>query len=184
MTKTPIDRSTQRREHILGAARVLFLLNGVRGTSMEAIAREAGIAKATLYAQFSDKTAIFVALMEQLHSEKRAVVEAALSSEEPGVLRAANALAAKYKLLARLLDSSPHAEELENEGRGHGKGHSAPFDDWLAGQIADALAKDGVDNSQQSARLLIACAEGIAQHATRPEEIGPAIRLVASKLFG
>jgi hypothetical protein len=50
-------------------------------------------------------------------------------------------------------------------------------------QIAGALAEDGVSNPQQSARLLIACAEGIAQHATRSAEIGPAIRLVAGKLF-
>ena len=39
-----------KRETILRAASTLFLKHGLRGTSMEAIARAAGIAKPTLYA--------------------------------------------------------------------------------------------------------------------------------------
>jgi AcrR family transcriptional regulator len=162
----------------------LFLRQGVRGTSMEAIARETGIAKATLYGQFPDKTAIFEALIDLLIAEKRAVVDAALAGAGSGVMRAANALSAKHKLLARLLESSPHADELEAEGQTHGRGQSDPFDDWLLSRVAEALAGDGVDNPQQSARLLIACADGIANHVTQSGEIGPAIRLVAERLFG
>ena len=55
--------SPGKREAILAAARTLFLKHGLRGTSMEAIAREAGIAKPTLYAYFPDKAAIFSALL-------------------------------------------------------------------------------------------------------------------------
>ena len=60
------DRHLEKRERILAAARELFLRQGLRATSMEAIARGAGMAKPTLYAEFADKDAVFLAILEQL----------------------------------------------------------------------------------------------------------------------
>lgn len=48
-----------KREAILEAAQVLFLANGYEGSSMEAIAAEAGVSKLTLYSHFKDKEALF-----------------------------------------------------------------------------------------------------------------------------
>lgn len=48
-----------KREAILMAAQVLFLKNGYEGSSMEAIAAEAGVSKLTLYSHFKDKEALF-----------------------------------------------------------------------------------------------------------------------------
>ena len=48
-----------KREAILEAAQVLFLSNGYEGSSMEAIAAEAGVSKLTLYSHFKDKEALF-----------------------------------------------------------------------------------------------------------------------------
>jgi TetR/AcrR family transcriptional repressor of mexJK operon len=48
-----------KREAILAAARDLFLSNGYEGSSMEAIAAEAGVSKLTLYSHFKDKEALF-----------------------------------------------------------------------------------------------------------------------------
>ncbi|MCQ2028596.1 TetR/AcrR family transcriptional regulator [Stutzerimonas zhaodongensis] len=48
-----------KREAILDAAQVLFLSNGYEGSSMEAIAAEAGVSKLTLYSHFKDKEALF-----------------------------------------------------------------------------------------------------------------------------
>ncbi|MCQ4294642.1 TetR/AcrR family transcriptional regulator [Pseudomonas stutzeri] len=48
-----------KREAILAAAQVLFLGNGYEGSSMEAIAAEAGVSKLTLYSHFKDKEALF-----------------------------------------------------------------------------------------------------------------------------
>ncbi len=47
-----------KRDAIITAAGNLMLKHGLRGTSMEAIAREARIAKPTLYAYFPDKEAV------------------------------------------------------------------------------------------------------------------------------
>lgn len=48
-----------KREAILAAARDLFLSNGYEGSSMDAIAAEAGVSKLTLYSHFKDKEALF-----------------------------------------------------------------------------------------------------------------------------
>lgn len=48
-----------KREAILAAAQVLFLSNGYEGSSMDAIAAEAGVSKLTLYSHFKDKEALF-----------------------------------------------------------------------------------------------------------------------------
>src|SRR5690606_10570483 len=50
-----------KREAILAAAQVLFLSNGYEGSSMDAIAAEAGVSKLTLYSHFKDKEALFCA---------------------------------------------------------------------------------------------------------------------------
>jgi len=53
-----------KREAILNAARLLFLGNGYEGSSMEAIASEAGVSKLTLYSHFKDKEALFCAAVK------------------------------------------------------------------------------------------------------------------------
>jgi TetR/AcrR family transcriptional regulator, mexJK operon transcriptional repressor len=51
-------RDLAKREMILDAARRLFLEFGPASITMEQIAAEAGVAKATLYANFKDKVAV------------------------------------------------------------------------------------------------------------------------------
>lgn len=46
---------------ILDAARELFLRNGFGSTSMDAVARTAGVSKATVYAHYDSKDALFAA---------------------------------------------------------------------------------------------------------------------------
>ena len=53
-----------KREAILAAAQVLFLGNGYEGSSMDAIAAEAGVSKLTLYSHFGDKEALFCAAVK------------------------------------------------------------------------------------------------------------------------
>ena len=89
--------SPGKREVILASAQTLFLKHGLRGTSMEAIAREAGIAKPTLYAYFPDKAAIFSMLLEQLIATWRQDFLTALRGEGDVIKRVGAALTAKYK---------------------------------------------------------------------------------------
>ncbi|MFC6632907.1 TetR/AcrR family transcriptional regulator [Microbulbifer taiwanensis] len=53
-----------KRQAILDAAKGLFLTQGFAGTSMDAVAAEAGVSKLTVYSHFSDKETLFTAAIE------------------------------------------------------------------------------------------------------------------------
>jgi TetR/AcrR family transcriptional repressor of mexJK operon len=54
-------KDLEKRAAILAAAKRLFPLSGFEGTSMDAIASEAGVSKLTVYSHFTDKETLFVA---------------------------------------------------------------------------------------------------------------------------
>ena len=58
-----------KRQRILEAARKRFRYYGVRKTTMQEIARDAGVAVGTLYLYFKDKDDLLVALYEGVHEE-------------------------------------------------------------------------------------------------------------------
>lgn len=53
-----------KRAAILDAAKCLFLSGGFSGTSMDAVAKAAGVSKLTVYSHFSDKETLFSAAVE------------------------------------------------------------------------------------------------------------------------
>jgi len=59
----PRDAGTDKAGRILAAAHAMFLKHGYGATSMDAIARHAGVSKATLYAHFEGKAQLFAALI-------------------------------------------------------------------------------------------------------------------------
>jgi AcrR family transcriptional regulator len=170
-------------EAILRAAESLFLKHGLRGTSMEAIARAAGIAKPTLYAYFPDKVAVFNALAQELVALWRAEFLAALRGEGDVVQRVGAALTAKHKAAMRLLTGSPHAAELYGEhDRVAGEKFRA-LEAELAGALEAELTAAGAGRARLLAQLLLAAASGIAHKAVSPAELGPAVRLLSERLI-
>src|SRR4029453_7273769 len=59
------ELETERHEQILDAALRLWTKHGFEATTVEAVAREAGIAKGTVYLYFATKEAIFAAAVER-----------------------------------------------------------------------------------------------------------------------
>jgi TetR/AcrR family transcriptional regulator, mexJK operon transcriptional repressor len=57
------DRATRKASSILDAARALFLEQGYEASSVEQVARKAGVSKATLYVHFESKEALLLALV-------------------------------------------------------------------------------------------------------------------------
>lgn len=53
-----------KRQAILEAAQVLFLRHGYEGSSMDAIAAEAGVSKLTVYNHFTDKETLYAAAIK------------------------------------------------------------------------------------------------------------------------
>jgi AcrR family transcriptional regulator len=67
-TKPPQDEDSSKRRQILDGARRIFMNLGYDAASMGEIARTAGVSKGTLYVYFTDKTALFEAIVEQIAS--------------------------------------------------------------------------------------------------------------------
>jgi TetR/AcrR family transcriptional regulator, mexJK operon transcriptional repressor len=60
------EAAAQLETTILGAATTAFLADGYAATTIEAIARACGVAKRTIYARWSGKSALFLAVLERL----------------------------------------------------------------------------------------------------------------------
>jgi TetR/AcrR family transcriptional repressor of mexJK operon len=87
--------STAKAESILAAARRTFLASGFGAVSMDAIAREAGASKATLYAYFSGKEELFGAMMAR-ESERYAHEFAAGELDPADIEASLNLIAERF----------------------------------------------------------------------------------------
>jgi len=181
--KTPTAKKPGRVERILAAAQNLILRNGLRGTTMEEIAREAGVAKPTLYKYFPEKAVLYETLVERFITEIRVSFDAALSQAEPVEKRIGDALTAKKKYVFRLLHASPHSRELYDDDPDMPMGAVREFERYSEDEITRVLEESGHQGARYLAQLLIACSGGIAKRAQFAEQIGPAIRLVTEKLL-
>ncbi len=63
------ERARQKRGQILDAARALFLAHGYAHTSTEAVRREAGVSKETLYRYYRTKEDLFADVLRRLTLE-------------------------------------------------------------------------------------------------------------------
>jgi AcrR family transcriptional regulator len=172
-----------RREGILDAAQALVLKHGLRGTSMEAIARQAGVAKPTLYAYYPDKTTVFAAVLDRLIEAWRNEFTTALRGDGDVVRRIGTAMTAKHKAVWRLLENSPHADELYEE---HDRGWAtqfAAFEVELGIAMEAELVAAGVARARLMTQLLLAAGYGIGRRAQSVAELGPAFRLLAERLL-
>lgn len=174
--------SPERRQRILEAARFLVLRNGLKATTMEAIAREARIAKPTLYGYFADKEAVFLAIVEELAADVLAAFAAALKGQGDVVERIAAALSAKYRTIEALLAGSPHADELYDE---HDRSAGRFFRDveqTVEAALAAELSAAGVREPEALARILAGAAYGIGRKTRDMAEIERSIGLLVERL--
>ena len=89
------QQAAELQDAILDAAEALFLQQGFGGTGVEAIAGRAGTTKATVYARFGSKEALFVAVSNRV-----------LSTRFAPVLATSGTLAARLEDLAlQMLDA-------------------------------------------------------------------------------
>lgn len=60
-----MDSDSPKHQQILDAAQALFIAHGYGAVSMDAIARAAGVSKATLYAHFGSKDQLFATIIRE-----------------------------------------------------------------------------------------------------------------------
>ena len=68
----------RKYDQVIDGAREVFLREGFEGASVDQIARDAGVSKATLYSYFPDKQALFMAVLTsqcQMQSEQAMGIE-------------------------------------------------------------------------------------------------------------
>jgi len=175
-------QAPERRQSILEAARFLALRHGLRAVTMEAIAREAHVAKPTLYGYFPDKAAVYEAVMEELVVQFRAAFDTALAQPGDVVERVAGALADKHKTIVRVLEGSPHADELYDEHSRLAAEQFRRLEAHVEAELERALQGAGVARPRPLAQLVLAATYGVGRKARNVAEIGPAIRLVTERL--
>lgn len=137
----PARVAAERREALLDAAHAAFARTGFRRTSMEDVAREAGVSRAALYLHFRNKEEVFRSLSERIHREALAGAAAALGEAGPVGERVLRALEAKSLRFVELVAASPHGAELvETSSRVCGD-IAAAKEERFAKLLADALRR-------------------------------------------
>ena len=183
MTETTADpRANEKRRRIIEAAWRLALRNGLRAATMEALSREAGVAKGTLYAHFPDKDAVFDGVVSDMLVELAAAFDRGMRSESAIAERIGAALAGKYGVVLRAIEGSPHAGEILDAHHRYAPRFAA-FDQRVESEIAAALAKAGVAEPAALARIVIGAAGGAARALPGAEATERAIRLVCLRLI-
>jgi TetR/AcrR family transcriptional regulator, mexJK operon transcriptional repressor len=101
-----VVRKGRKFEQVLVGARAIFLRDGFERASVDDIAREAGVSKATIYAYFPDKQLLFLEVARMECRMQVDDVESSLTSETP--VRTMLATAAESITSLMMSESSRH----------------------------------------------------------------------------
>jgi AcrR family transcriptional regulator len=153
---TLIDESA-RYKRVIRTAEELFKKVGFRAVTMELVAREANVAKATLYSYFKNKDELYVEVSARMARILRGAVEQALMKPDTALdERLADAVVAKHRPVFTLVRASPHAAELLTYTHSMAGEIFANLDLEMLDMIRKAMAEDPQlgRNAEQVARAL------------------------------
>ena len=174
----PRGDAETRRAAILDAALRVFGQYGYRRTTMDDIAREAGIAKGTIYLSFASKEEVFQALSRRL--AQRMLAGAETARHRPGTT--AGKLTAMHTAwfgtYAETIRRSPHAAELLDAKHRLSAGlvtdAGRRYQRLVRDVLAEAAATGELDldtaglTADTAAELMIASARGLESIAASP----------------
>ncbi|MGW8885981.1 TetR/AcrR family transcriptional regulator [Streptomyces sp. NPDC055749] len=173
---------------ILAAAYTCFTRHGVRRTTMDDIAREAGMSRPAVYHYVHNKEDAFRRLVERLLADTLETARTAARHATPLGGRLSAALGCKLGLVSKVWADSPaHAPELLGPDTRLSADMIRTFDggmlDLLAGEIA--AEHPGVD-AREVAEILLALTRGLeadlADTAVSAGRLDRAIQLVVAGL--
>jgi AcrR family transcriptional regulator len=171
--------TSDRSEQILDAALSVFCQYGYGKTTMQDVARAAGMSRAALYLHFPTKEELFRAGSRRAHSWALDRVDAALAAPDDVVARIDTAMAAYIGALMAQVSSSVHRGELLDAGLGVASdivrdGH-AELVTRLTAALNSAVAAGQVQLSaaeataEDIAGLLVAAADGLMKVSADPQ---------------
>ena len=165
---TLVDENARYRR-VIRTAEELFKRVGFRAVTMEMVAREANVAKATLYSHFKNKDELYLEVCSRMARILRGSVEQALTKPDTALdVRLADAVVAKHRPVFTLVRASPHAAELLTYTHSMAGEIFANLDLEMLDMLRAAMADDPElgRNAEQLARALYF---GSAPLATRSE---------------
>jgi len=132
-----------KRERVVGAATKLFLGEGFGTTGMDAIAKEAGVSKATVYSYYKDKASLFADVMLRMCDDVGGHDVLALTGDSPEATLKAVALfgltrvleSLDRRILQRVVAESSEFPELGKKFWATGPGK---LEESVAAYLADA----------------------------------------------
>jgi AcrR family transcriptional regulator len=143
------------RAGIADAARALFVANGWAGTTMRAVAAQAGVAEPTVYAAYGNKTGLALALVDAIEADADAnATHAELAAANGNPPRQLKALIAFDRMLFErsgdlitlLIDggrSEPELQYAYRHGRSHGdRVRRKVFQSWAPGTLGRGVTSD------------------------------------------
>jgi len=186
-------QENQKRQAILAAAHVQFRQYGYRKTSMEDIAGELGISRASLYSYFDNKDEIFRCVSSSLHEQALAEAKNCLDDKVNGAglgEQVEQALLARHRPFQGEFIQSPHGVELHDEysrlcGDIVADSH-ARFQSLLATALKSAGRQGQIDlknagvTATQAAELLNLATAGLKRGATDLATFEKRVRKLAS----
>jgi len=175
--KTPRQlRADDTRARLFAAASELFAQRGYHGTTVDAIAKRAGVAKGTFFVHFATKDAVITDLVRiQTRMAKKA--RAAQLPDGPlAALRATVLMLGEQAGFSREISRAVLSATLDNATVAGDA--DVLFDEVFGGMIADARAAVGKDG-EMLARALMASYLGAALHFTSSRKSGPLMEILA-----
>lgn len=179
--------SDQNVQKLLDAGLTLFSRHGFKRTSMADIAREAGVARATLYLRFADKRAAFAALAASVIDEALAAAVAAWRDDAAFADNLEATILAKDLRFFRLLRATPHGAELFDLDADLARAEASRLDAGFTALLirrAEAAERDGADISvfggaAEFAAFLSVTASGVKYETRAEDDYRAAIRRLA-----
>ncbi|MBO1079940.1 TetR/AcrR family transcriptional regulator [Roseomonas haemaphysalidis] len=142
------EHQSPKRRAILLAAAELFMADGYATVAMDAVARAAGVSKATLYAHFTGKEALFEAIVVDGCATMRLRAEALLAGAPRPLRQALEELGLHWlRFMLRPEVRALHRVMIAESGRFPALAHSfyaagpLAMQQWLAAWLAAAQAR-------------------------------------------
>jgi AcrR family transcriptional regulator len=171
VTQDATNDENARYKRVIRTAEELFKRVGFRAVTMELVARDANVAKATLYSYFKNKDELYMAVCARMAQILRGSVQQALSMPEASLdARLAEAIVAKQRPLCTLVKASPHAAELFSYSHSMAGEMFANLDVEIVEMLRAAMAEDA-ELAPDAAQLARALYFGSAALANRTETL-------------
>lgn len=159
-----------KRDDIVMAAVDVFSRYGFRQTSMELLARAAGVSRPALYLHFANKQDVFAAVAARVTDLMTAAAHRARDAEGTPADQVYGVLAVKLETAIGVTEAR-FRQELIAEAAGMGL---TPVEDGLVDALVELLA--GIPEPRETAALLLASTVGIGQSDGTPEVLRGRLR--------